>query len=476
MASVYKRGGRWYIVFTDEQGRRKGRAGYTDKRETEKLARKLEDEAAARRDGLIDDAQARLATHGRAPIVDHLEAYLGALRAKGNAEAYRARVRSDLERVIGDIGWETLRDVTGDRFTAYLADQADQYGLGPRTLNARRQSVRGFIRWCLRQERLASDPLAGVGSFRESGDRRRVRRAFTAEEVRQLVSVTAAGPKRCRTAGADRAMFYALLAGTGLRRSEAASLTRESFRLDGDTPSVVVAAGYSKRRREDEQPIPNALAARLRVWLANRPKGKHLWRLPANPHRVWLRPDLRAARAAWLLKTADGSERRRRREESFLAERDAQGRVLDFHAFRHGYITAVVSSGAPVSVAQRLARHSTPMLTLGVYSTVNIADERKALDVAFEEKAEPAATTLEATGTEGESVAHTLRAAGRDGQSPSVAGSSRGRRGADAGRAEVTRNQGSTRSLSFAGSGGQGKPPTGIEPVTSRLQITRSAN
>jgi len=475
MASVYKRGRKWTAVYLDEDGKRRTRVGFTDKRETLKLAQRLEDEATARREGLIDDVQQRLAVHGRAPIAEHLERYMQHLAGRGNGDAYRTRVRSDIERTLGAVAWGTLREITADSFTAHLDDLRDGEGVGARTLNARRQSVRGFVRWCVRHGRLAADPLASVGAYREGDDRRRVRRAFTADEVCELLRFTRRGPERCGTTGDDRAMFYALLAHTGFRRSEAASLRRESFRLDEGT--VVVDAGYSKRRRQDEQPLPAALIAPLLEWLDGRAKGKPLWSLPANPHRVWLRPDLRASRAAWLYEPAERDERRARRATAFLAERDAQGRVLDFHAFRHGFITGIVSSGAPVSVAQRLARHSTPTLTLGVYSTVTLADERQALDAAFAPAAaEPAAEELQATGTESKRAAHALRASVKTGQSVSSAGRSEPRAAQRGGSPKTTEKQGAGHALSLADRACHTKPPTGIEPVTSRLQITRSAN
>ena len=60
--------------------------------------------------------------------------------------------------------------------------------------------------------------------------------------------------------------------------------------------------------------------------------------------------------------------------------RDGSGRVVDFHALRHSFITALAMSKAPVKVIQSLARHSTPTLTLGVYAHVGLFDQTAALD------------------------------------------------------------------------------------------------
>lgn len=55
---------------------------------------------------------------------------------------------------------------------------------------------------------------------------------------------------------------------TGLRRGELAGPDAGILQLDTDAPTMTVAAGYSKRRQEDTQPIRPALAALLRDYLA----------------------------------------------------------------------------------------------------------------------------------------------------------------------------------------------------------------
>src|SRR5262249_35726296 len=47
---------------------------------------------------------------------------------------------------------------------------------------------------------------------------------------------------------------------------------------------------------------------------------------------------------------------------------DAEGRICDFHALRHSYITLLQRSGVHPKVAQELARHSDIRLTMNVYT------------------------------------------------------------------------------------------------------------
>ena len=65
---------------------------------------------------------------------------------------------------------------------------------------------------------------------------------------------------------------------------------------------------------------------------------------------------------------------------TFLAFRDGSNRVADFHALRHTYISRLVTSGANIKVVQELARHSSPLLTLGRYAHVQRVDQTRALD------------------------------------------------------------------------------------------------
>ena len=52
-----------------------------------------------------------------------------------------------------------------------------------------------------------------------------------------------------------------------------------------------------------------------------------------------------------------------------IPKRTPEGK-LDFHACRNAYITLITESDATLKEAQTLARHSTPQLTMNIYSRV----------------------------------------------------------------------------------------------------------
>ena len=170
---------------------------------------------------------------------------------------------------------------------------------------------------------------------------------------------------------------------------------------------MTVQAAHSKRRRTDAQPIRRDLAEALREWLAGKAERESLFaKLPHDTAKM-LRRDLKAARAAWIEEAANDAERTRREQTDFLAYENAAREVLDFHSFRHSYISSIVNGGASVKVAQELARHSTPTLTIGRYAHTRLHDLRGALESLPSNAAGDGASNeqpLRATGTDDQSL------------------------------------------------------------------------
>ncbi len=67
-------------------------------------------------------------------------------------------------------------------------------------------------------------------------------------------------------------------------------------------------------------------------------------------------------------------------EAAGIVRRDEAGRVVDFHALRHTFITNLAQSGVHPKTAQALARHSTIKLTMDRYSHSFREDEEAAVE------------------------------------------------------------------------------------------------
>jgi integrase len=126
-------------------------------------------------------------------------------------------------------------------------------------------------------------------------------------------------------------------------------------------------------------------------------------KLAAKNHAVeMLRADLQAARAKWLDDAKTEAERNEREKSPFLSYYGEDGRVADFHALRHTFITNLVRGGVHPKVAQTLARHSTITLTMDRYSHTVVGEQVAALDALPVPAPLPARSQPpDATGTDG---------------------------------------------------------------------------
>jgi integrase len=158
------------------------------------------------------------------------------------------------------------------------------------------------------------------------------------------------------------------------------SLTRASFRLEGDEPSVTVEAAYSKRRREDQLPLRSETAALLRQHLAGKLPAARAFKFPRKEDTAdMLRADLVTARAKWITEAATPEERDEREQSSMLAYRDHAGLVADFHSLRHTFISNLARAGVHPKLAQSLARHSDINLTMSRYTHTTRGEQQNAL-------------------------------------------------------------------------------------------------
>ncbi len=380
--SLYKRDGRgaWIVAWVEHDGRRRARSTRTtDRVAAERILAKLTADAALRREGVIDPRIEYIAKRGREPIETHLADWKGYLASKRNTRRHVQQIVRLAERTLADARVTMLEEMSPFVVLAAVSDRLTN-GVSARTCNHALRAVKSFSRWCLRDRRLPVDPLLGLSEFNGHTDRRLLRRPLSQEEVAWLLAVTEEVSTSRSWSGPDRAMLYRLALGTGFRASELRSLRPESFDLTSTPPCVTVAAAYSKRRREDRQPLRADLAELLEPWLADRPRGCRVFRGPMDRLARMLRADLRRAKAHWIREAEDGPERRRRQAAEFLSVRNSVGRVVDFHALRMTYVTSLVRGGASVKVAQTLARHSTPVLTLNTYTVLGMDDLVSALN------------------------------------------------------------------------------------------------
>ena len=400
---------RWHVEFRDHLGRRQRVPGFKDQKASVELERKLvrlvalrasdatPDESMRRWiEGLAPDLRDRIAKIGLftpqqvaslRPLTEVLDAWEEHMRARGTTTRYVGLVTGRARRVVDGTGAKTWTDLSADRVEQYLrtARERAKDPISCRTSNFYLQATRQFCRWAVRTGLATEDPLRVLEPLNPEADRRRERRALTVDEVRALLDCTEKGPVRDGVPGTERALLYRLAVETGLRRSELSNLVVDDLDLgDVERATVRVRAAYAKNRREATLPLRPETARALGAHVATKTPLARVFRLPKKWDSVkWLHADM-----------ADAG----------VVAVDAAGRVVDFHALRTTFGTSLARSGVALQVAQRLMRHSTPVLTSNVYTVLGRDDERRAIAALPSVAAPPSGDQTErATGTDGAS-------------------------------------------------------------------------
>ena len=383
--------GRWYGEFRDHNGRIRRLRGFTDRGATVELGRHVERLVSLCAAGLPPDKSLNawlstleaylrrkleewslLDTHRAAaskPLAEHVEDWEAALRAGGATEKHAAQQAWRVKRVAEVCGFKRWREMVGAEIQGCLAELRKERvddegkvvrGIGKRTSNAHLQALKQFCRWMVKERRASENPIAHLSRMNAATDRRRVRRALDADEILELLESARKGPAFKRMAGGERAMLYRLALETGLRWSELRSLRVGSFNFVARPATVTVEAAYSKRRRQDVLPLRADSAADFRAYLGDGDASERAF--PTMPHDKgarMLREDLQRAK---------------------IAETDEAGRVVDFHALRHSFISALARAGVHPRTAQTLARHSTIDLTMNAYTHVAVESQLSAVE------------------------------------------------------------------------------------------------
>lgn len=409
MATVYKRGGKknrhgyYYGQWFDHQGKRRTKCTFTtDKAAAERIAQKHEADAALRREGVIDVAAETVGKQSRISIEAHLVDYRAKFDAAGRSDQYIRETFNYIRAICKACNFNVAADIEVVGVQKF-AQTLKEGGLSARTIQAHLRAIKGFTKWLAAHEKLPRDPLVTVKLPNPKSDRRLERRILLTDEWRRLEAVAEAGGVRFGMSGEARAILYATAIQSGLRAGELRSLTPGKICLTSTKPYIRCKSMATKNGKDARQFIDDRLAARLGSYVARRSAGSVVFDLPDETDMAqMLREDLARARQAWLEEANEGSEERRRREESdFLAVKNHEGETLDFHSLRHTCGAWLAMTGAHPKVVQTVMRHSTITLTMDTYghlfpsTEADAVDRMGALMKGREKKGHPAANLME---------------------------------------------------------------------------------
>ena len=235
-------------------------------------------------------------------------------------------------RLMDECGWKLPIQITPDSFTNWRSQRAES----ARTLNHYLQGMVSFLNWMERNGRLKANPLNHVSKADERGQRRRLRRAFTDEELRKLVQ--GSGP---------RGIIYLTAARTGLRQEELRQLAWVDLSLEADAPFVVVRESSAKNKKEERVCLVPEIVERLRSYRPSNFAPGALVFPNGIPRASRLKVDAK---------------------RNGIEYRDGSGRYADFHALRYTWATFLQRNDIPQRFAMKLMRHSDMKLTAKVYT------------------------------------------------------------------------------------------------------------
>jgi site-specific recombinase XerD len=361
MASIFKRSKRknepYTIQYLDHLGKRRTEKAFTDKGLSEQLAAKRETEARLRTTGLVDVELERLAEQRKGDIEPHLTKF--GEKLNDNSPKHAGLTMFRVRRIIAGAKFKTLADIQREGTQDYLRTLCTEEELGNRTFNHYLQAIDSFCNWCVDTNRLLKNPLRGLERRNAEVDVRHPRRALSPENMSLLIETTRASRKKVQNLIPEtRARVYLFSCLTGLRKAEMASLSPSSFGLDGNPPTVTVAAACSKHRRKDVLPLHPELVPQLREWTKGLGPTDKLFPLLAKKKlSEMIQKDLH--RAGIPYRTEEG--------------------IADFHAAgRHTYITQLLRNGVSLPAAKELARHTDVKMTMR-YTHIGIEDQAKAV-------------------------------------------------------------------------------------------------
>lgn len=382
---------------------------------------KLERQAELVRSGVFSQEESDVADNIGQPLPKHFDGYEKHLRARGGNPRRIKMVRARLERLAKECRFSKLNRMTADAVEEWLVKQTDA-GMGAAARNGYRESLVCFGNWCRRTKRLTTNPFNDLPRADENCDRRHHRRALTVSELMRLLTVASLRPlaeygrevvhnglkaskrhratwtrepliyetleaatERAREAlrenldlianlertGHERALLYKVLALTGLRKGEIASLTVGQLELKGRVPFVILNPADEKNRQGSDIPLRADLVAEITAWLTERLRDAHV-----QARKNGLPKPARLPPTTQLFNVPTGLTRifDRDLEVAGIPKRDERNRVVDVHALRVTFGTHLCAAGVPLRTVQAAMRHSKPELTANIYTDPRLLD------------------------------------------------------------------------------------------------------
>jgi integrase len=314
--------------------------------------------------GLVDRSG-----HNKRSLAAHIKEFRLSLVAADNTADYVRIATNRIKEVAKGCKFESLSDLCGLKAANYLSDCRTtimRRGNHTKTMsittsNLYMDALTQFGRWLEDEKRIHRNPFERMVRGNKDTDPRRARRAIKPDDFQKLLEAARRSPRTVyNLSGEDRYWLYRTAYYTAFRIAALCSLTRESFDLAGDIPTVTLATVKNKSRKLKTNAIPKDFAKQLGKYLARFALGEPIWgRGCAVDHGAdMVRADLEVAKLPFEVSGPDGPLR------------------FDFHALRHTAITEL--SRDDLRTAQEIAGHTKPTIT-AKYAHRDLSDQLDAV-------------------------------------------------------------------------------------------------
>jgi integrase len=218
------------------------------------------------------------------------------------------------------------------------------------------RAIKAFTRWAHATERIDRDILARLDVTYVDQERDVVytRSEFTLEEMGRIIQAATGATPMAGLTGRQRALLYAFAASTGFRARECAAIRRQDF-TEG-FGFVTLSGFFTKNRKRATLPIPPKLREVLAEYAAKLAPDEFLWPggWEQNEKREWMP-------AGWIKHSRAGDFLRADAAlVGIVIGRKGKsangGRLLDFHSYRHTYISNLERADVSDGLRGQLSR------------------------------------------------------------------------------------------------------------------------
>jgi len=202
----------WSVLYTDEKGKTHRIAAKTKNRGVaEKILANYEAEVDRIRAGVVTREELTRVQDKHLSIDEALERFRTKMVASGITGKHIDGAMQQILSLVHDIDAETIAKIRREDVERWIANEIQRKVRSVRTINSYIVSIKSFAQYLWNVNVLPDDPLKPIRKLNQELDRRKIRRAMTADEVERLLQAATKGNCRAPKKAKEQVLIYRLL-------------------------------------------------------------------------------------------------------------------------------------------------------------------------------------------------------------------------------------------------------------------------